>query len=75
MSLEKEMEAIQESWAKHPIPEDFKTTDANKLMCSVEGVQKQIENLPQGEGYIRVAFIHENAMNSIEIKAFKVFKS
>lgn len=75
MSLEQEINIVQESWAKNPIPEDFKSINANKLMCSLEGIQQQIDNLPSGEGQIRVAVVNENALNSIEIKIFKVFKT
>lgn len=74
MSLENEMEIIKESWARNPIPDDFKTIGSNQLLCSEEGVQKQIEMLASGQGLIRVAFVNENALNSIEIKTFTVFK-
>ena len=73
MTFEEQMDIIIEQWEKHPIPEDFQNTEHNKNMCSIEGIQKQLDDLPSGPGVVFAAVaVDDNS--SIEVKQFNIFK-
>ena len=72
MTLEQQLEEIIELWAKNPLSEEFVSDPGNSRLCTIQGVQQQIENLPSGEGTIIVTFL--NDAQQIEIKTIKVFK-
>jgi hypothetical protein len=73
MTFEEQMDIIIEQWGRCPIPEDFLTTEHNRNMCSVEGIQKQLDALPSGPGIVLAAVAVENS-SDIEIKQFNIFK-
>lgn len=74
MNFQEQMNLIMEHWEKFPIPEDFQNTEQNKNMSTVEGIQKQLDDLPSGPGTIYVAIVDENNTNNIAIKPLEVFK-
>lgn len=73
MNFQDQMDLILKQWEENPVPLDFQNNEENKLLCSIEGVQTQLDNLSSGAGTIYVALAVKNS-NNIEIKPIHVFK-
>lgn len=74
MTFQEQINEIVTHWEKYPVPDDFQNTKQNKNMCTVKGIQKQLDDLPSGDGTIYVAIVDQNTPNSIAIKPINVFK-
>jgi hypothetical protein len=71
MTFEEEMKNIEEFWANESLPPEFIEIEANTPLCSVNGVLEQLQNLPIGQGSIKVAYAKDG---NIEIKTLAVVK-
>lgn len=72
MIFQEKMDSIVTHWKDYPIAEEFMQQDDVILMGTIEGIQKQIENLPDGLQSIKVVTSDENG--SIKIETISLFK-
>lgn len=73
-TFQEKMNQIMTHWEDNPIAPEFMVKDDIKLMCTVEGIQEQLEKLSQGPGTIMVATADQNNPTSIKIETLSVFK-
>lgn len=74
MTFQERMNQIMTHWEDNPIAPEFANKDDIRLMCTVEGIQKQLDKLAHGPGSIMVATADENNPTSIKIETLSVFK-
>lgn len=75
MTFQDRMNEVIQLWEEHPLPEDFKAVDQNKLLCSVDGVISQLDNLPGGGGAGTIYIAVNDGNDNVSIRTITVFKS
>jgi hypothetical protein len=74
LTFQEKMNQIMTHWEGNPIAPEFAEKEDIKLMCTVEGIQQQLDKLAQGPGNIMVATADDNNPTSIKIQTLSVFK-